>query len=243
VYNWTDNPSILSGSSLLLLDPHEGWSASPEVAHPGGPLFDFVEHSQEPAMKGQLSAFGSITTAFDTEFHGTIIRLPLRTEEQAIRSKIVANHMFTKEDEIMEIFDKFAGELVDSLLFLRNIRSITLRVDDDVFAKAESTIIGGGDVQGEFCINQGYREVFVEQSKELCEADFMTEISFYRRPEKPGMAATNTKIKFAVSHHLRKACQDDRLQKWARSQKLFPWIAIASPLDVCPSRSYRLTCC
>lgn len=190
-------------------------------------------------MKNQLAAFSSIATNFDVEFPGTIIRLPLRTEAQAGWSEIVADGMCTKEDDIMEIFDKFAGELVDSILFLRNVRSITLRVDNEIFAQAQATILGGGNAQAEFSVNRGYREVFVEQSRELYEADFMTEVSFHRRPENPGMAATETKVKFAVSHHLRKACEDDGLQNWARSQKLFPWIAIASPLEVCPSRPYK----
>jgi sacsin len=221
-----------------------GWSASPEIATPGGPLYNFVKNSQEPDMKKQLAAFRSIATNFDTEFQGTIIRLPLRTEAQAKRSKIVADDMFTPEDEIVEVFHKFSGELAESLLFLRNLRSITLRIDDEVFAKAEATIpMEGENLQAASSVNQGYKEVFVKQSEELCEADFMMDITFFRRPEKPELAVAETKIRYAISHRLQKAPVEEGLEKWSRSQKLFPWIAVASPLDVCLPHPHILSSC
>jgi len=107
-----------------------------------------------------------------------------------------------------------------------------LRIDDRIFAKAESVVPNERkNDRGENPVNEGYRQVFVEQSKEHYESDFMMEISILRSPE-PGTDPSETKIKYAISHYLRKSTEDESLQKWARSHKLFPWIAIANPLDV-----------
>ena len=213
-----------------MLDPHKAWSS--EIGFPGGPLYDFVSNSNEPEIKSHLTAFDSILGSYDTAFEGTIIRLPLRDEAQAKRSEIVEDHMSTSQKDIEDVFQLFTNELAESLLFLRNLRSITLRIDDKIFAKAESAVPNERkNDRGENPVNEGYRQVFVEQSKEHYESDYMMEISILRSPE-PGINPSETKIKYAISHYLRKSTEDESLQKWARSRKLFPWIAIANPLDV-----------
>ena len=213
-----------------MLDPHKAWSS--DIGCPGGPLYDFVANSNEPEIKNHLAAFNSILGSYDTAFEGTIIRLPLRDEDQAKRSKIVEDHVSTSQKDIEDVFQLFTNELAESLLFLRNLRSITLKIDDRIFAKAESVVPNERkNDKGENPVNEGYRQVFVEQSKEHYESDFMMEISILRSPE-PGTDPSETKIRYAISHYLRKSTEDESLQKWARSRKLFPWIAIANPLDV-----------
>lgn len=225
-------PSILSGDSLLILDPHFTWSREVSPGDPGGPVYEFTEASEDLDMCGQLTGFGSILKDFQNRFEGTIIRLPLRTESQAAKSKIAPDKS-TSEREIIEVFKLFSNELVESLLFLRNVHSIVLRIDDDIYAKVESTT-GASHHEAKEIINKGYSEVFVKQERDLCEEDFLTDISLYR-----GEAADNyktgkeEKFKYALSHHMTKTIKDETLRKWARTQKLFPWIAIATPLEVC----------
>ncbi|KAG0137825.1 hypothetical protein HOY82DRAFT_644737 [Tuber indicum] len=238
VYNWTDNPSIISGTSLLLLDPHKTWSS--EIGCPGGPLYDFVANSNEPEIRNQLSAYDSVLKSYDTPFEGTIIRLPLRNEAQAIKSEIVEDHLATSQKDIEDVFQLFSSELVESLLFLRNLRSITLRIGDAIIAKAESTVPNERKNEtGENPVNEGYRQVFVEQSKEHYESDFMMDIKITRSAG-PDTAPSETKVKYAISHHLRKSAEDENLQIWARRHKLFPWVAIANPLDKTPDFDGRL---
>lgn len=241
MYNWTDTPSIISGNNLLILDPHFTWSRAVSPESPGGPRWDFVEDIKlYPEMRNQLSAFDSILVDPDSKFEGTIIRLPLRTVDQAKRSKIAPNKP-TTEEEIIEVFSKFAGELVESLLFLRNVHTITLRINGGTYAKVESTT-GASHKKAKDTINQGYHEVFVKQEKDLCETDFLTDISLHR-----GSAIDDYKtqaeeeFQYVISHHLRKATEDEQLQTWAREQKLFPWIAIATPLKVCSSLNLLLS--
>ena len=213
-----------------MLDPHKAWSS--EIGFPGGPLYDFVANSNEPEIKNHLTAFDCILGSYNTAFEGTIIRLPLRDSDQAKRSEIVEDHVSTSQKDIEDVFQLFTNELVESLLFLRNLRSITLRIDDRIFAKARSVVPNERkNDRGENPVNEGYRQVFVEQSKEYYESDFMMEIRILRRAEL-GSDPSETKVKYAISHYLRKSTEDESLQKWARSHKLFPWIAIANPLDV-----------
>ncbi|KAG0135098.1 hypothetical protein HOY82DRAFT_632883 [Tuber indicum] len=235
VYNWTDGPSMISGTSLLWLDPHKSWSS--EIGFPGGPLYDFVADSNEPEINNQLHAFRSVLKSYDTGFQGTIIRLPLRNEDQAKKSEI--HQLPTSKQDIEDAFQLFANELPESLLFLRNLRSITLRIDDNILAKAKSTIRNERENEkGENPVNEGYRQVFVEKSKEYYESNFMMTISITRGAE-PN-PTSETEVKYAISHHLRKPAEGENLQIWARGHKLFPWVAIANPLDKIPDFDGRL---
>ena len=118
VYNWTDSPVIVSLERLLILDPHEEWST-------GGPVYDFVGGAKDHAIQNHMAAFQSVMEHPNQPFQGTIIRIPLRTREQAMRSDICDRE--TTVPEIREVLEKFATEFGNSgLLFLRNIEKVTL---------------------------------------------------------------------------------------------------------------------
>ncbi len=120
VYNWTDSPAIVSLERFLILDPHEEWST-------GGPLYDFVDDSGDHAIQNHMAAFQSVMENPAQPFEGTIIRIPLRTQEQAINSDI--SNRETTVLEVREVLRKFAVEFGNSgLLFMRNIEKVA--VDD-----------------------------------------------------------------------------------------------------------------
>jgi sacsin len=123
VYNWTDSPSVLSGRSLLLLDPHHSWSAV--FTPPGGPVYDFVDDAEQPEMVNQLMPFSNVLAGHDfrTPLDGTAIRLPLRTKEQALKSRICQTSIGIQE--VRELLKSFAEGFDDGYgLFLRNVREI-----------------------------------------------------------------------------------------------------------------------
>jgi sacsin len=128
VYNWTDCPSILSGRDLLLLDPHHSWSA--KIGHPGGPLYDFVDDADQVEMVNQLKPFSDVLVSHDLRgpLDGTAIRLPLRTKEQAQKSKICQTSVGVEEmREVMRMFAEGLGSGYG--LFLKNIDEIGLWED------------------------------------------------------------------------------------------------------------------
>ncbi|KAI9806897.1 MAG: hypothetical protein M1833_002555 [Piccolia ochrophora] len=128
VFNYTDAPSVLSGTSLLLLDPHHSWSKDVPGIQPGGPIYDTKECCQDPEIKNQLAAFKAFDVDRGGSFDGTVIRLPLRSSAQAQVSHIV--HREAALEDILDAFGEFIRELKGGgILFLRNITSVTFRQD------------------------------------------------------------------------------------------------------------------
>ena len=67
----------------------------------------------------------------------TIIRIPLRTEKQAEASKISQKRGST--EDIKTALEQFGAEIKDGgLLFLKHIRKVMIRVDNEVVIKAET---------------------------------------------------------------------------------------------------------
>ncbi|KAF9016388.1 hypothetical protein BDZ89DRAFT_1166299 [Hymenopellis radicata] len=119
-YHVTDNPHILSSNKLVIFDPHE------EFATPGGVAINLVAEGHK--YKDQLAAFQP-AVADPVAFSGTVIRLPLRTSDQAVKSQI-RKQTFSTED-IETLFRTFIEkELQDTMLFLKNVHTIELTIID-----------------------------------------------------------------------------------------------------------------
>ncbi|XP_011609033.2 sacsin [Takifugu rubripes] len=128
VYHVTDIPSVLSGTSLLILDPN--------VTH----LKTHINNKSNPGIKLNLSQrelfkcfpgqFGPYERIFDCDFTqqnpyaGTLIRLPFRTEEEALTSEI-SQRVFCKYD-INSFLECLCEDSKIHLLFLRNICTLAL---------------------------------------------------------------------------------------------------------------------
>lgn len=132
VYHVTDVPSILSGSKLLILDPN--------VTH----LKRHIQQKTNPGIKLDLSQkrllncfpgqFGPYEGIFDCNlsresspehFVGTLIKLPFRSEEEAVKSEI-SSKVYHKND-IMTLQQNFANNSQTHLIFLKNINTLSLQ--------------------------------------------------------------------------------------------------------------------
>ncbi|KAJ7578449.1 hypothetical protein C8J56DRAFT_967961 [Mycena floridula] len=122
LYHLTDNPQILSGTSLAILDPHHNFTDS------GGTKLDFVELGKK--YVDQLAGFQFFlpdVASHNIAFQGSIIRLPLRTSNarSTLSTKVV------EAKEIRTLFDDFIREELDiALLFLRNLCAIEIHEID-----------------------------------------------------------------------------------------------------------------
>jgi sacsin len=124
VYNWTDSPSIVSRDQFSILDPHMEWSKD-LGEHAGGPRYNFVADCEDTEMQNHMSVFKSIITNPCESFDGTVIRIPLRTEQQGRRSEISGKHPTLSE--VKEVLQNFASEFGKrGLLYLKNVESITI---------------------------------------------------------------------------------------------------------------------
>ncbi|XP_026001170.1 LOW QUALITY PROTEIN: sacsin-like [Astatotilapia calliptera] len=132
VYHVTDVPSILSGNTLLILDPN--------VTH----LTKHIKHKSNPGIKLDLSQqrffhcfpgqFGSYENIFDCNFTrksppepypGTLIKLPFRSEEEAVKSEISTN--VYQKPNILDFQHLFSKNSQTHLLFLKNIITLSLQ--------------------------------------------------------------------------------------------------------------------
>lgn len=120
VYNWTDSPSIVSGHRVQILDPHHAWSN-------GGNGYDFVKYSENPQIKAHMavyqSVFKDLDQYLDRPFPGTIIRIPLRTADQARHSGISDRKISASEmAQVLEAFTE--SFFTEGLLFMKHVLKI-----------------------------------------------------------------------------------------------------------------------
>lgn len=115
----TENPHLLSGSRLVILDAHRRFKP-----HAGGVSMDFIREG--PKYPDQLSPFTSFINNPASPYPGTIFRLPLRTENLAKTSRI--KDTATPVAEMLELLDKFCSdEAEEVILFLKHIKKIEVK--------------------------------------------------------------------------------------------------------------------
>ncbi|KAI9838392.1 MAG: hypothetical protein M1819_005661 [Sarea resinae] len=233
VFHYTDAPSIFSGDSLLLLDPHHSWTRSLPPEYVGGPIYSTNEESQDDLeglskVQNHLKAFSAFSFDSFGFFNGTIIRIPLRTEEQAQASEIVKKSATLAD--IVADFSAFARELEDGgIIFARHVSSVRLRVDAKNFASTK--IIGPDVIEAKEKINKAFRALFAPDKgfdppqQNLCQYNFQAILEHT-------FGATTKQTEYIVVHQLRKSCGDQELDEWAKEQKLFPCVGMAAPVKV-----------
>eukprot|EP00741_Cyanophora_paradoxa_P008193 tig00000025_g7928.t1 len=131
VYYLTDTPSFVSGSSLVIFDPHcERLPPTPSPAglqvEPGIHL-DFVGAELWRTFPDQLRPFCIEELGFDPRrpFDGTLIRLALRPAGSAAKSRISAEAPVIDivKGQILAVVKKFESRL---LLGLQSVRKFTV---------------------------------------------------------------------------------------------------------------------
>ena len=125
---------MLSGSTLLFLDPHHSWSRIFDP--PGGPEYDFPASAMDEAIANQLRCFSLINSGWECPFDGTVIRIPLRNTSQAERSEISTRE--TSTYDVQSAMDSFANEMgSNGLLFLKSVQRIVLSIDSQQLDEVE----------------------------------------------------------------------------------------------------------
>ncbi|MHB9068366.1 MAG: sacsin N-terminal ATP-binding-like domain-containing protein [Pirellulaceae bacterium] len=122
VYNVTDYPMLLTGGHLGIFDPHANVVEGATHADPGAAwtLGDLWENY--PDLLAPFLELG--LRDGQTEFDGTIFRLPLRDQRMALSSE-VSSEPYKTEDfrQMVESVEKHAGDLI---LFLNSVRDFKL---------------------------------------------------------------------------------------------------------------------
>ncbi|KAF7322356.1 hypothetical protein HMN09_00013300 [Mycena chlorophos] len=136
-YHVTDNPHFLSNDTLVIFDPHHRFSDGRS-----GGIKSTLGARERTKWADQLSAFSqSLAPTADGRYPGTVVRLPLRTKEQAPSSTIKPEAV--EPEAILSLFRDFVErELSEVMLFLKHVRSITLKTihpdgREEIFGTAE----------------------------------------------------------------------------------------------------------
>ncbi|XP_019945613.2 sacsin [Paralichthys olivaceus] len=174
VYHVTDVPSILSGNHLLILDPN--------VTH----LKKHIKQKTNPGLKLDLSKqqlfhwfpgqFGPYEHIFDCKFSkqsppkpysGTLIKLPFRTEKEALKSEI-STTVYHKHN-ILTFQQHLTNNSQTHLLFLKKVNALTLQRissnastpprDDEIEAvlSVSKTVVSAMRIPDESCVSKQYQ--------------------------------------------------------------------------------------
>ena len=133
---------------------------------PGGPTWDVVENYDIIELKNHLETFGVFDLDMSQEIDHTIIRIPLRTAAQAVTSEIVKQEV--KLDDIKKALEQFGQEMKEGgLLFLKYIRKITLRTDNDLVATIQVLDGDSNDLSIRDELPSDFKRLYVQMSSNM----------------------------------------------------------------------------
>jgi len=160
-------------------------------------------------------------------FDGTIIRIPLRTKAQAEKSKIVDGGVTT--NEITEALTLLGHEVKQGgLLFLKHVRKMTVRVDDQVLWQVEMHGHDTASIEARNNLSIDFKALFVlgapTESKDTVSRTFQVDIRFTE-------IALDTTFSYLIHHLMKRSSGNTDLDTWARGTKLFSWVTIAAPIS------------
>ncbi|XP_045193551.2 sacsin-like [Mercenaria mercenaria] len=129
VYNLTDVPSFISGKDMVIFDPHETYLEEARQTRGTGLR---VRLSKRNLIRRHFDQFKPYNAIFGcnvleanfTDFSGTLFRLPLRTENQATKSKI-CDEAYTKE-EVSSLLSKLVENAGNLILFTQNVKTLQI---------------------------------------------------------------------------------------------------------------------
>ncbi|EQC38856.1 hypothetical protein SDRG_03814 [Saprolegnia diclina VS20] len=128
VYHLTDLPSIVSGSSLVMFDPHATFVPNATTTQPGIKI-NFTSSNVIAQFPDQFAPYKLFGCTLDEPYHGTLFRFPFRTTGMHSEIKRSA---YTQHD-MHELITQFQSSLAATMLFLRHVEHIAvyIKTDDD----------------------------------------------------------------------------------------------------------------
>lgn len=126
----TDLPSILSGSQIGIIDPHEEFFADRRNRRTG---YSWRLKEDRGAMDSMPDQFSPYKGVFDCSedvfsrgcYNGTLFRFPLRTKSSELSQTLYS------VERVQKLFKGFISDAHLVLLFLQNLESIELYVRDE----------------------------------------------------------------------------------------------------------------
>ncbi|XP_076890119.1 uncharacterized protein LOC143541094 [Bidens hawaiensis] len=129
VYHFTDIPTFVSGENIVLFDPHACNLPGISPSHPGLRI-KFAGRKILEQFPDQFSPFLHFGCNMQQSFPGTLFRFPLRNAKVASKSQI-KKEAYSPQDVTL-LLSSFADVVSETLLFLRNVKTISIYTKDGV---------------------------------------------------------------------------------------------------------------
>ncbi|XP_061172071.1 sacsin-like [Saccostrea echinata] len=130
VYNITDMPSIISGESLVILDPRTIHLGKALKNNNPGLRFKVSDPKTRHRLRHQLRPFNGVfgcdcqIEGDSMSYEGTLFRLPLRTAKQADETKNqISSKHYTKQ-KVIQLIEKFIEDAGNLMLFIQNVNTV-----------------------------------------------------------------------------------------------------------------------
>ena len=219
----------MTGSTFLAFSPHYAFEREEYKRSNGIRLNDIQKTG---GYEDSLASFSTITAQEDGrhtnhdaseeeggQFNGTIIRIPLRTKEQAEQSEI--RSVSVSPGDILAEFRFFQNEAAESLLFLKNIEVIQFRQN--------ATLLGSVRITNDVRTRRESIKSAIRKEKSYT-ASFEMHIhhEFHLND-----VHINRKQRYQIHHKLvdiTSLTDTPEFIQWTKNEGFFPWIALAAPL-------------
>ncbi|XP_073158695.1 uncharacterized protein [Henckelia pumila] len=127
VYHFTDIPTFVSGENIVMFDPHACNLPGISASHPGLRI-KFVDRKILEHFPDQFSPFLHFGCDLQHPLPGTLFRFALRTSSAASRSQIKKE--ICAPADVLSLFSSFSEVVSETLLFLRNVQTISIFVKE-----------------------------------------------------------------------------------------------------------------
>ena len=215
--SYTDLPSIVSGSSLAFLDPHEKYFKQGET----GRRFDLAGELLT-SYKDQFSPYENVLDCKISQgrYEGTLFRFPLRNKPSKLSTKLYST------ERVKELFEVFKEEAGIILLFLKNVEEISLYETNETLKEKRLFAV---KVSID-CVEEvrKRRKQFLEEAEELL---YSEDSECAVKPMKVTIVESSSSAKHDWFVCNCVSTEDKRLQELSAKLKLPPWIGIARPLN------------
>ena len=190
-------------------------------------MWDVVEGRDCAEIQNHLKTFRAFDLDYTRSNNETIIRIPLRTQQQASTSKIFQQEISIQN--IKDALEDFGQEIQEGgLLFLKHVRKIIIRFNHDVVLLARILDDDLNSASMRMAIPTDFKQRYAPNTPSATHdlsKTFEMKIEFCT-----GQYPNPRLFRYIVQHTMMTSSGDKKLDIWARERKLYPWVAIAAPL-------------
>lgn len=191
-------------------------------------MWDVVEGRDNAEIQNHLNTVGAFDLDYTRSNDETIIRIPLRTQEQARTSKIFQQKISIQDIE--DALEGFGKEIQEGgLLFLKHVRKIIIRLNHDVMLSAQILDDDLDSASMRMAIPTDFKQRYAPNR--LPNTHDLSK-TFEMRIEFSTKQYPNPRLfRYVINHTMMISSGDKNLDIWACERKLYPWVAIAAPLN------------